>query len=452
MKSGARSAPIGQIGKSLDELICLLTAHADDVESSVSDFRCANCKQSCLRNRFMRRGRRAASSSSLRSHSRRLPFRSFLPVRRAFALALALAALDRAHNHQGIERPYFQVGAVPDPLPEDCNSLVAPGAGPAAAVLRPLNITASREPNVTLVACVKNLREPSESAWLHVVSADNGYGPHLSSDNPIPLAPGSTSIVWNNVPMGAHAAFIELRLQGGGAAPHQRQRSKPCIFSRISEIPGRVPGESGGRDTGGEDNEVGEGSDDEWPLLEHLRRMRQQHLDAPVEREPSSPGRCPGPPLGARPLPTRSRKAAEEEWCGVAGWQPVGMHDVVAAFLQAEWYKEEHRVWRGVEPMQSAVRYPDTSDDNQNVLRAMLMATPRKVLACVVRLTQTAASLTDDKAFLSLPWPIPSPILMPLPHPLPLHLQSSECDEGGGADQHAPLAPHRHQVVQGHRR
>jgi hypothetical protein len=307
---------------------------------------------------------------------------------RAFALALALV-LARAQHHQGIERPasasapYFQVATLLDPLPEDCDRLVSPGFGPAAAVLRPLNISASREPNVTLVACVKNLREPSESAWLHVVSADNGYGSHLSSDNPIPLAPGSTSIVWNNVPMGAHAAFIELRLRGVGAAPHQRQRSKPCIFSRISEIPGGVSGDGGGGgDACGEENEVGEGSGDEWPLLQHLQRMRQQHPDAPLERELSSPGRCAGPPLGARPLPARSRKAAGEEWCGVAGWQPEGIHDVVAAFLQAEWYKEEHRDWRGVEPMQSAVRYPDTSDDNQNVLRAMLMATPRKVLAC----------------------------------------------------------------------
>ncbi len=274
----------------------------------------------------------------------------------AVVLVLALT-LTRAQQQQ-----QQQQRLLPDPLPEDCERLVAPGAGPAAAVVRPLNMSASREPNVTIVACVKNLRAPTASAWLHVVTADAGYGPHLRSDNPVPLAPGSTAIVWTDVPVGSHAAFIEVR--GLLAAPHasfadplhraaaDAVRSKPCIFSRTGETASVRPAPATGVG-GGEDDDVE--TDDDWPLLRHLRRMKQQPPDAPHV------------------------KTAKEEWCGLAGWQAVNMHEVVAAFLQAEWYKEEHREWRGIEPMQSAVLHPNTSDDNQNVLRAMLMATPRKV-------------------------------------------------------------------------
>jgi len=353
----------------------------------------------------------------------------------------------------------FQVAALPDPLPEDCERLVAPGAGPAAAVVRPLNMSASKQPNVTIVACVKNLRAPTASAWLHVVPADAGYGPHLRSDNPVPLAPGSTAIVWADVPVGSHAAFIEVR--GLLAAPHasfadplhrataDTVRSKPCIFSRISETASMRPAPATGAG-GGQVDDVE--SDDEWPLLRHLHRIQQQPPDAPHVRAPSGAARGPGATPRARAA--RSGKTAEEEWCGLADWEAVSMHEVVAAFLQAEWYKEEHREWRGMEPMQSAVLHPNTSDDNQNVLRAMLMSTPRKVVVsyCCILL------LADRRLPICLPACLHPPMLRAVCAPLPFPAilahtiappQCPECNEGVGADQHAAHATSQHSLVQG---
>ena len=65
----------------------------------------------------------------------------------------------------------------------------------------------------------------------------------------------------------------------------------------------------------------------------------------------------------------------------MGGWEAVTAHEVMSVFLQSEWYKEEHAEWRNDSRALAAVMRPNISDDNENILRAMLLATPRKVRA-----------------------------------------------------------------------
>ncbi len=78
-------------------------------------------------------------------------------------------------------------------------------------------------------------------------------------------------------------------------------------------------------------------------------------------------------------IPTVSSRAQPLTFCGIRGWEEVSVHEVMASFLQSEWYKEEHAEWRSDARAHAAVIRPNISDDNDNVLRAMLLATPRKV-------------------------------------------------------------------------
>ena len=224
--------------------------------------------------------------------------------------------------------------------------------------------------------CVKHVDGLLNTAWLHVVSADDGYDRRLS-ENPLMLTSGSTAIEWGDVPMGKHAAFIEIR--GKASAWPDRHsgergdtRSKPCFFSRIGEEI-IVAGESRTRELSkndrSEDQDCASESSNEWPLLQHLKQISSsshaQFASFPATRNSNAPT-----------LGTQSDE--EPRWCGVIGWESVSMHEVVAAFLRSEWYKQEHDQWRGVQPFEEAVRSLDTTSDHMNVLRAMLMATPRK--------------------------------------------------------------------------
>ena len=292
------------------------------------------------------------------------------------SLALFLVVAESARQRGNA----FQISELPNPLPEDCDLLIAPGSGPAAAVLRPLNLSVLREPNVTLVTCVKNLASPLFSAWLHVVPAEHGYGRHLRSENPIPLGQGSTAIQWNDAPAGQHASFVEIRASASARvspywqAGEQSVRSMACLFTIVGEQQDRTrtePGVKGYRSA--EANQEGHGGprsqhtdhdgdfSDEWPVLHHIERLKNQQRGDSEES-------------GAR-----TSDAGPQEWCNMSGWTSVSMHEVVVAFLQAEWHKEEHRQWRGDEKVERAVRHPDTNSANENVLRAMLMATPRKI-------------------------------------------------------------------------
>ena len=253
-----------------------------------------------------------------------------------FALVAVLATrVTRARRAGGdLAVQEYVAAELPDPLPGDCDRLVAPGPGAAAGVLRPLNLSRSSERNLTLVACVKD--SDASEALLHVLPASE-YHRAARSMNPVTLGPGTTAIVWSDVPAGSHVAFIEV----GPAI------SRPCFFSIDSPLQHNAAAASG-RDRSWQAGRRHEPSD-EWPIFGHLR-SQQRRVEA----------------LG---------------FCGVSDWQPVSIHEVISAFLKSEWYKEEHRDWRGVEPMESVVHRPDLSSDHENAMRAMLMATPRKVRA-----------------------------------------------------------------------
>ena len=45
----------------------------------------------------------------------------------------------------------FEIQELSDPLPDDCSMLTGAGTGPAAAVLRPINMSASHLPNITII-------------------------------------------------------------------------------------------------------------------------------------------------------------------------------------------------------------------------------------------------------------------------------------------------------------
>lgn len=195
----------------------------------------------------------------------------------------------------------FVVQELIDPLPDDCDRLVAPNSGVAAAVLRPLNMSSSRDLNFTLVVCVKNVK--GQHASLHVVPAAE-YHRFARSLNPVALRPGATAIVWSDVPVGTHVAFVELFQvpsplgEGAEGMQAETRRSRPCIFSR--ESPAATA------------NELGRGAvldghrlrdsdeEDSWPIFQHLR---------------------------------------QRNYCGESGWQPVSVHRVIADWLQGEWYK-----------------------------------------------------------------------------------------------------------------
>jgi hypothetical protein len=189
----------------------------------------------------------------------------------------------------------FVVQELIDPLPDDCDRLVAPSSSAAAAVLRPLNMSSSRDLNFTLVVCVQNVAH----AALHVVPAAE-YHRFARSSNPVALQPGATAIVWSDVPVGTHVAFVELFQapsplgQGAERMQAETRRSRPCVFSR--ESPEAAPAATANELRRGDSDE-----EDSWPIFQHLQRQRN--------------------------------------YCGESGWQPVSVHRVMADWLQSEWYK-----------------------------------------------------------------------------------------------------------------
>lgn len=217
----------------------------------------------------------------------------------------------------------FVVQELVDPLPDECDRLLAPSSGAAAAVLRPLNMSTSRDINITLVVCVKNVEHTGEHALLHVVPAAE-YDRSARSLNPVPLQSGATAIVWSDVPFGTHIAFVELSPApsplGGDSMKVQTRRSKPCMFARgDSKSQAANP-----RDTAPnkEGSEVRQGvpqdghhdpSTKEWPIFEHLQRQKR--------------------------ISTGENVSLGRVFCGISGWQPVSVHRAIASFLRSEWYK-----------------------------------------------------------------------------------------------------------------
>ena len=210
---------------------------------------------------------------------------------------------------------------------------------------------------------MKQIDPAVASAFLHVVAVDGGYSRHQHSDNPVPLGPGRTAIVWNDVPAGKHAAFVEIvpqnaaKTKGSSAA----RRSRPSFFSRVSQD-ARVLAAATRADTEQQQKQWDEGehfdetdqdgasssndaASNEWPLLLHLQRLNNPS-PPPTHTNPLTPPRSPPHTAGdskPRQHPPRPQHVASEgsgaSWCGVSQWEAVSMHEVVASFLQAEWYK-----------------------------------------------------------------------------------------------------------------
>lgn len=210
-----------------------------------------------------------------------------------------------------------------DPLPEECDRLIATGSGAAAAVLRPLNMSTSRDINFTLVVCVKNVEHTGEHALLHVIPAEE-YDRSARSLNPVPLQSGATAIVWSDVPFGSHVAFIELSRApsplGRDSMKVATRRSKPCMFAREDGMSQAA----NPRDTtpNKEENGVRQGvpqdgnhdpSTQEWPIFEHLQRQQR--------------------------ISDGENVSLDRVFCGISGWQPVSVHRAIASFLRSEWYK-----------------------------------------------------------------------------------------------------------------
>ena len=328
----------------------------------------------------------ATLNTALRRHSSEHSHARMWP--RHVLIAVALALMSPASTGMRAETPSLKIEALPEDIPDDCSRLAAPGASPAAAVLRPLNGSVLRQPNVTLLACVKNTHQPHVSAWLHVVSADSGYDRTSSSANPILLEPGSTAIAWTDVPAGQHAAFVEIRTSlPTFPDPHSSiaeatARSLPSIFTVSRERPHASPRHYRAQDASSESRPRRNGPAEhnqatgDWPLLHHLRSLSQRGLTGTGNiNTQQAQTRAAEPPQSRE----RRHESRTPRWCGVSDWETVSLHEVVAAFLQSEWYKDEHREFRGTEPFESLVLSPNTTSTHENVLRAMLMATPRKI-------------------------------------------------------------------------
>jgi hypothetical protein len=229
-----------------------------------------------------------------------------------------------------------------DSYSTDCRHMVL-SERITAGVLSPRDLYASSDENVTLVGCVKGLSIPTNgSAFLHVVDGET-----LTGTNPVPFIKESCSIVWQDVPLGSYEVFVQVLDKNH----RELARSASVRFSRIagpiskrpakgqknvSQSPERIPFQRFNHEPDSE----------EWPIFSKLQEVTSQ---------------------------------PKHKFCGLTGWEEVSVHEVISVFLQSEWYKEEHAEWRDNPRVHTAVMWPNISDGNENVLRSMLLTTPRKV-------------------------------------------------------------------------
>lgn len=329
------------------------------------------------------------------------------PATRVLALVVALCydfALcgDRIQQLEHDKDEHFQPDLLDEPS-QKCEDYIPVNADPVAVILSPSHGHVEFGPNITVICCVKNLENvPRGAAWLHVVDGVRGYP--AKAENPIMLKSGATAIAWAEVPEGAYAAYIAVMDSSGSLLT----RSQDIKFSKAAETAtlgatashafARHPWQQSAEDRRGfpstdtfdksrtasgdvEEEEEEEGSSDvgEWPLLKQLRKIA-----AASSQQPAQPSREDG---GEGEAACSREESADEgraqhkwEVCGWDAWEEVSMHEVVASFLKAEWYKEEHAEWRTVPKVDQAVRHPNLQSDNENVPAD----TPRPVIdACL---------------------------------------------------------------------
>ena len=233
-----------------------------------------------------------------------------------------------------------------DESPTDCRHMVTSEAI-SAGVLSPRDHYVSGDPNITLVGCVKGIAIPTDgSAFLHVVDGETHFG-----SNPVPFMKDACSIVWQDVPVGSYEVFVQVL----DINDREIARSSAVQFSRTKSAAHPAKLEPGGRNAAASTLDRipyrqfnHEAADlDEWPIFSKLHNSAHQ-------------------------------------FCGFSGWQEVSVHEVMSVFLQSEWYKEEHAEWRKDSLLHNVVMQPNISDGNENVIRAMLLATPRKVVSNAV--------------------------------------------------------------------
>jgi hypothetical protein len=256
----------------------------------------------------------------------------------------------------------FQRILLDQPSTECRHFVLEPGQNVGSAILSPPNLYESSGPNITIIGCVKGIHVAKNgSALLHVLDSQTHLG-----NNPVVFTQNECSIAWQDVPYGSYEIFVQvLDVTGNEVA-----RSPLVQFSRLRNSP-RVgkhqPNQAHGKDRDimyhassmapphpavpSRDQET-----DDWPIMSTLRALAS------------------GPAM-----PTVSPGGQAPALCGIRGWEEVSVHEVMASFLQSEWYKEEHAEWRSDARAHAAVHRPNISDENENVLRAMLLATPRKV-------------------------------------------------------------------------
>ena len=233
---------------------------------------------------------------------------------------------------------------------EECRHIVAVDQSIAAVILSPQDLHETVGPNITLIGCVKGITIPSQaSAFLHVVDGMTHKG-----SNPIPFSKEICSIEWQDVPPGSFETFIEVLDKNN----NEIARSPPVRFSRALQNPQTAGVIS--HDTDSHLNRRAESR-----VINHLNFTEEKRVDE-------------------WPIFTKLRALSSDNtrsFCGMGGWEAVTAHEVMSVFLQSEWYKEEHAEWRNDSRALAAVMRPNISDDNENILRAMLLATPRKVRA-----------------------------------------------------------------------
>jgi hypothetical protein len=273
------------------------------------------------------------------------------------ALSLGISSTSKEENSEHLVS--FRRILLDQPSKECRHFVPENGQQVASAILSPTNLYETSGPNITIIGCVKGIQiSMNGSALLHVLDSHTHIG-----NNPVVFTDNECSIAWQDVPFGSYEIFVQvLDISGSEIA-----RSPLVHFSRLPDSPQHRPNQAHGinraimyhassisppRST----VPLLDQESDDWPIMSTLRAMTS------------------GPAI-----PTASSRAQPLTFCGIRGWEEVSVHEVMATFLQSEWYKEEHAEWRSDARAHAAVIRPNISDDNENVLRAMLLATPRKV-------------------------------------------------------------------------
>jgi hypothetical protein len=262
----------------------------------------------------------------------------------------------------------FQRILLDEPSTECRHFVLEQGQKVASAILSPQNLVETSGPNITIIGCVKGVHIPKDgSALLHVLDSQT----HLGS-NPVVFSKDECSIAWQDVPYGSYEIFVQVldvsgieinrsplvhfsrfpksKSPSGNLLNQAHAMDRDTMYHASSITPQHPAVPSRDQDT------------DDWPIMSTLRAMASGPASMPTAS-----------------TPTASPRVHPPAFCGIRGWEEVSVHEVMASFLQSEWYKEEHAEWRSDARAHAAVMRPNISHDNDNVLRAMLLATPRKV-------------------------------------------------------------------------